>query len=158
MKKYLVLLAVMLLLPVSTVFAAPSAQVSVTVTITQSVSVAVSPASYALGATDAGQTLGTAEGAFTATNDGNGLENLTISVADSADWAAGTAAGADVFAMNFYDGSAWTLIDPAGGTGLASELAPAAYKVFGLQLLVPTSTAKGGVEQSINVTVTASVQ
>lgn len=158
MKKYLVLSAVMLLLPVSAVFAAPSAQVSVTVTITQSVSVAVTPSAYAFGSADAGQTLATAVDAFTATNDGNGLENLTISVANSADWSAGTAAGADVFAMNFYNGSGWSLINPATGSALVTGLTPAASGTFGLQLLVPSSTVKGGVEQSINVTVTAAAQ
>ena len=119
---------------------------------------AVSPSSYAFGSTDAGQTLATAVDAFTATNDGNGQENLAISVANSADWSSGTAAGADVFSMNYYNGSAWTLIDPTAGAGLASGLAPASSNTFGLQLIVPTSTVKGGVEQSINVTVTASAQ
>jgi len=155
MKKWLFVVFVCAIC-VTNAFAAPSAQIAVTVTIVQSVSVSVSPAGYAFGSTDAGSTLSTAVDAFTATNDGNGTENLTIVVADTADWAASTTVGNDNFVMNYYNGSAWNLIDPSAGALLAGGLAPAASKTFGLQLMVPSATSKGGVEQSINVTVTAS--
>lgn len=155
MKKGLILGLVLGLVMVSTAIAAPAAQVSVTVTITQNVSVTVTPGSYAFGSTDAGTTLITAVDAFTATNDGNGAENLTITVSDSADWTASTTAGTDAFVMNYYNGSSWSLIDPVSGASLASGLAPSDVQLFGVQLLVPTDTNSGGVEQLINVTVTA---
>ncbi|MDD5746590.1 MAG: hypothetical protein PHO30_04925 [Candidatus Omnitrophica bacterium] len=155
-KGVLWLVLLMCFVCVNSAGAAPSAQIAVTVTITQSVSVSVSPVSYAFGATDAGATLATAVDAFTATNDGNGAENLVIAVGNTADWTAATTVGTDQFVMNYYNGTAWSLIDPSTGAALAGGLAPAASKTFGLQLLVPSATSQGGVQQSINVTVTAS--
>lgn len=158
MKKGLILALILTLGLTGAAFAAPSAQIAVTVTITQSVSVTVTPGSYAFGATDAGATLSTAADTFTATNDGNGIENLVITVANTADWTAGAVVGTDQFAMNANTGSGWTLINPATGTSLAAGLATTASQNFGLQLLVPNSTSKAGTQQSITVTVTASAQ
>ncbi|MFH2138358.1 MAG: hypothetical protein ABII88_07590 [Candidatus Omnitrophota bacterium] len=155
MKKGLILGLIIVLLCAANAMA-QTAQIAVTVTITQSISVSVTPGSYAFGGTDSGQTLSTAAGAFVATNDGNGAENLAITVGDSANWTASTAAGADAFAMNAYIGATWALIDPASGVSLDAGLAPAGTQSFGLQLLVPTSTSNAGVEQTIPVTVTAS--
>lgn len=152
MKKGLILVSLLALVFAPVVFAASSQAINVTVKITQGVSVTVSPLAYAFGETSEGQALATAADAFTATNDGNGLENLSISVANSTDWTASSAAAEDAFAMNLNDG---TLIDPASGAALAISLAPTAAKTFGLELLVPTSTTKGGIEQTIPVTVTA---
>lgn len=159
MKKGLILALVLTLALSGVAFAAGTAQIAVTVTITQSVSVSVNPGSYGFGSTDAGQTLATAVDAFTATNDGNGAEDLVITVADTTDWSAASTAGADQFAMNVDTGSGWTLIDALTGAVLASDLAPSEDpldgQAFGLQLLVPTSTSNGGTQQSITVTVTA---
>ncbi len=158
MKKGIVLAVILGLAMASPVFAAPSARISVTVTITQSVSVFVTPGTYAFGSADAGATLSTAVNAFTADNDGNGAENLAITVGNSANWTASSSVGADAFVMNYHNGSTWALIDPTSGASLTAGLAPAATKAFGLQLLVPSATSNGGVQQSINVTVTASAQ
>lgn len=156
MKKVLLLAVMICLVCTLNALAATSQQISVTVTITQSVSVSVSPATYAYGATGEGTTVATAVDAFTAVNDGNGAENLMISVGNSNNWTAGTTTAEDVFVLNYYNGSAWSLVTPATGAALSAGLAPAGSVSFGLQLSVPTSTGRGGVEQSIPVTVTAS--
>ncbi|MBU1043856.1 MAG: hypothetical protein KJ915_05595 [Candidatus Omnitrophica bacterium] len=158
MKKGLILALILTFAFSGAAFAAESAQIAVTVTITQSVSVTVNPGSYAFGATDAGATLSTAPDTFTATNDGNGAENLVITVANTTNWIAGSTVGTDQFAMNVDTGSGWTLIDPATGSSLAAGVVAAGTQDFGLQLLVPSATTNAGAEQSIAVTVTASAQ
>jgi hypothetical protein len=155
MNKNVVLGLLLVFVCAGNVFSAPSAQIAVTVTITRSVSVSVTPGSYSFGSADAGATLTTAVDAFTATNDGNGAENLNIEVGNTAGWTAASAVGTDQFVMNYHNGIAWSLIVPVNGASLANGLSPSAAKVFGLQLLVPSATNQGGVEQSINVTVTA---
>jgi len=157
MKKSLILALVLMFIAAPCVFAAPSSQIAVTVTLTQSVSVTVTPNSHAFGPTSEGQTLATAADAFTATNDGNGSENLSITAADSVNWQAASAAAKDAFVMNYTtNGTIWNLITPATGAQLATSVAKSAAQKFGLQLLVPTSTDFGGVQQSIPVTITAS--
>jgi hypothetical protein len=137
------------------VFAAPSSQIAITVTVTQSVSVSVTPDSYAFGATSENQTLATTADAFTAINDGNGSENLTITVGNSANWQAASAIAKDKFVMNYNIGSGWNLITPISGSSLINGLVKDGQQTFGLQLLVPSATDFGGVQQSIPVTVTA---
>lgn len=156
MKKGLILGLILCFVVLPAVFAAETAQVSVTVTITRSLSVSVNPGAYGFGSTSESQTLSTAVGAFSAANDGNAAQDLAITVGNSANWTAGTAAAAETYAMNYYDGASWVLIDPATGAALADDLSAGASKNFGLQLLVPTATNYGGVEQIIPVTVTAS--
>ncbi len=157
MKKSLILVLALMFISAPCVFAAPSSQIAVTVTLTQSVSVTVTPNSHAFGATSEGQTLATAADAFTATNDGNGSENLSITVAGSANWQAASAAAKDAFVMNYTtNGTTWNLITPTTGAQLATNVAKSATQKFGLQLLVPASTDFGGVQQSIPVTITAS--
>ncbi len=155
MKKGLILALILTFGLTGAAFAAPSAQIAVTVTITQSVSVTVNPGTYAFGPADAGATLSTATDTFTATNDGNGAENLLITVANTSNWIAGSTVGTDQFAMNVGIGTEWTLITPSTGTSLASGLVTTASQDFGLQLLVPSATGNAGAEQSIAVTVTA---
>jgi len=155
-KGLMLVLALALVLAPCAAFAATSGQIAVTVTITQSVSVTVTPNAYAFGATSESATLATAADAFTATNDGNGKENLGITVADSANWQAATAAAKDAFVMNYStNGTTWNLITPVTGAQLATNVAKSANQKFGLQLLVPTSTDFGGAQQTIGVTVTA---
>lgn len=152
----------LLALPVSRVQAEPSDEVTVTVTITQTLSVSLDNGSWDAGSNvslgGAPDTVGAlGPDYFTAENDGDGPEDLTVTVSGSANWTAGTAPGADVFAMNLSTngGSDWTLINPSGGASLATSLAAGGTQAFDLQLLVPTSTAHFGVQQSITVTVTA---
>lgn len=156
MKKSLILTLLMALLVIPCAFADPTANIAVTVTITQSVSVTVTPGAYPFEPTTEGQTLTTAVDAFTAVNNGNGLQNLTIAVADSADWVAASTVGKDQFVMNYNADGSWKLITPATGASLAAGLAKGAEQKFGLQLMVPDETDHGGVPQSISVTVTAS--
>lgn len=152
----------LLALPVSRVQAAESGAIDVTVTITQTLSVSLNYTSW-----DAGSSV--SEGAavdttilapnyFDATNDGNGAEDLTVTVASSTNWAAGTAAGDETYAMNLSkdQGTTWVTIDPSSGVPLADDLVSGGNQSFDLQLLVPTSTTYAGVQQTITVTVTAS--
>jgi len=152
----------LLALPVSRVHADPSGEIAVTVTITQELSVNVSPGSWEAGSSAAlgstSDTIGMGPSYFTATNNSNGPEDLTVTVSGSTNWVAGTAAGDEIFAMSLStdDGSNWVVIDPSVGPAtLADDLASGSDQTFDLQLAVPTSTAYAGVQQIITVTVTA---
>ena len=158
MKKGLMLVLILtLMFAPCVVFAAPSSQIAVTVTITQTVSVTVTPNAYSFGSTSESQTLATAADAFTATNDGNGKENFTITAGSSANWAAASTAAKDAYVMNYStNGTTWNLITPTTGAQIAASVLKTANQKFGLRLLVPTSTDFAGVQQTIPVTVTAS--
>jgi len=166
MKKLLSLMMVTLLLAVfgvASAEAAPSDTISVTVTITaDAVDVSVSPSSWAIGnitASSTPDTVGSGPDYFTATNDRNADEDLTLTIASSADWTAANSAGADQFGMNYSTAGgtpSWSPIDSSTGALLADDLGAGASETFDLQLEAPTSTTVGGTQQSIVVTVTAS--
>ena len=165
MKKMLTLTMIALMLAtfgVTTAEAASSDAIGVTVTITASaLDVSVSPNAWAIGGISESDTPNTTlPDFFTATNDRNSAEDLTLTVASSADWTAdGAAAGADQFAMQFSTGGnspVWTTIAVPAGSSLISGLAASANEKFDLKLLAPTSTTVGGTLQTIVVTVTAS--
>ena len=160
MMRVLCLALVLILASALGVFAASSSQIAVTVTINQNLSVSVTPNSYAFGSADQGQMIQTAIDTFTAVNDGNGAERLTLTVGNSANWTAGLLAdvGKDVFSMAYIDqryGSGF-VIDPTNGSDLGNGVAKGAQWKFGLSLYLPTDTDYPTVEQTIPVTVTAS--
>ena len=138
--------------------AAATATIDVTVTITAgALDVSLNQTSWAIGSIAESATPDTVAGTiFTATNSRNASETLTLTVAGSANWAAGTEAAANQFAMQYStnDGGLWTSI-LSGGSSLGS-VASGASKAFDLKLLAPTTTTVGGTQQSIVVTITAS--
>jgi len=99
-------------------------------------------------------------GQFTLANDGNVNQDLTISVADSANWAVGDPANQDEFAVG-YGVTATLGVEPAytnittGGVALTTALAPTTSFSFDLQLKVPTVTTSYA-QQSIVATVSGS--
>lgn len=164
MKKMVTLIIMTLMLiafGVATAEAASTAPISVTVTITATaLDVTVLPTSWAIGPISAGGTKNTTlPDYFTATNNRNTTEDLTLTAVSSAGWTFANTPGADQFGMNFSTAGAvpsWTLIDSSTGTLLANDLGAGASETFDLQLEVPTSTTVGGTPQTIIVTVTAS--
>jgi len=163
MKKTLLSLAVLMALVAFGVVAAEAASsdsISVTVTITSTaLDVSVTPGAWAVGSISEGATPSTTPDYFTATNNRNSAEDITLSIASSANWTAANTAGADQFGMKYNTAGAtpsWTSIDSVSGALLADDLAAGASETFDLQLLAPTSTSAGGVQQTITVTVTAS--
>ena len=166
MKKLLItMMAFMLMVGInaSADAATPTDTINVTVTITASgVSVVVTPDAWAISdidASDSPTTVGIGPDFFTALNDSNASEDLTLSSASSDDWTFANTPGADQFGMNFSTGGAfpvWNTIDSSTGGELATGLGAGAVRTFDLQLEAPTSTTVGGTEQTIVVTVTAS--
>jgi len=135
-------------------------------------SISVSPGSWPLGMIPVNSIHSTfvsgIQGYFTAANDGDVTEDLTISVSNSnpSDWTAGADAGPNQFAMGwgqattteteFDTEGAYTSITTAG-VPLTSSLAPGGDFLFDLQFQSPTSTGATE-EQSITVTITAQQQ
>jgi len=158
MRRVTVFAVILSFLSGGVVFAGSSANVTVKVKITQSLSVSVTPSSLDLGSGTENGTLQSTATALSAKNDGNVAEKFTITVNNSANWRAGTAAGSETFAAKVTtDGSTWNIINPTGGFLFANSVAGKASKAFGIQILLPTTTSYGGIEQGIPLTVTASL-
>ncbi len=156
-RSFLLMLVGIIILGCTSLMAADTATITLTVTITQVLSVTVTPSSWAIGELSTGGSSNTSGGYFTATNDGNTAEDITISVGNSANWTAGTSPGSETFALQYSlnNGTTWTTVNPSG-TLLVEGLAAGSSQSFDLKFLAPTSTAYGGIEQNISVTLSAS--
>lgn len=140
--------------------AAGSEDITVTVTITAGAAdVSLLVTAWSIGSIFEGSTPSTGPDFFSAKNESNSPEDLTLTVGNSDNgWTADdAAAGADQFAMQFSidQGTSWTTIVGAGNS-LAAALAANDSETFDLRLLAPITTTVGGVPQTILVTVTAS--
>lgn len=141
--------------------AANPAEISVTVTITASdLSVSVDPTTWGAGSLLEGTSATTGTGGqFTATNDSSNVtENFSIQALGSDNWTPGATAGSETFVMEALGGDLTTLTSIHTSQTLGTGLAPASAGTvtFDLRVTVPTSTAYGGVEQTIPVQITAS--
>lgn len=135
-------------------WAAETSTISVTVSLQEVISVSVSPSTWDIGAIALSGTNGPAS--FSATNDGNVSEDLSIAGTDGAGgWTLAATAGADAFSVQVDDGvSPFALT--TGGSSLASNVAKDGSAGFDLTFGAPTDdTFGGGVDQSFSVTVTA---
>jgi hypothetical protein len=137
-------------------WAAETDTITVTVSMESVVSVSVSPDAWNIGAVSEGGASGAES--FTATNDGNVTEDLTITGANGANgWNIGAAAGVDVFAVMLDRSLPSEDMLETGPVPLTDALAPAAGHAFTLDYLAPTSdTQGGGVDHSFSITITAS--
>jgi hypothetical protein len=161
----------LLALPISRIQAAESGTIAVTVTI-QNLSVSVGPGTWAMGTVVAGMPVTTwtdttpaGGGQFAATNDGNVIEDFSISVVDTttpASWSATgtTPPGENSFAMGH--GQTSTLgVEPAytyfteSPLPLASAIGLGLGYSFDLQFYPPSSDTTGYGEHALTVTVTA---
>lgn len=121
------------------------------------ISVTVNPTIWEIGnELRLGEAKATTEDYFTATNNGNVVEDFTIVSGDSLNWNCGATAGDETFAMEAKGGnfSEWTAID--GSQTLKNNIAVGGSVAFGLQFTAPTATAHLDTEQTIIVTITAS--
>jgi hypothetical protein len=164
-----ILLAVALtVIPVSSVLAANTADVTVTAT-PGWVSITVDPASHDFGVVLAGDTPDTTSGAgFTITNNSTVAMDVDIecdgwtdiaSVPEGTDWTYADTAGTDTGSLNFSTtgGAPWTFIPETPTTAsLASDVATGVDPTFDLQLEAPTGFTHVDEQQSV-ITLTASV-
>jgi hypothetical protein len=126
--------------------------ISVIVSYEEVVSVSVSPDTWNLGAISRGMTYGPQS--FTATNDGNVTEDLTITGSNGANgWNIGSATGTDTFTVEL-DADNLLMTTPLS---LTSGLASSASYPFDLTYKSPDDdTQGGGVDHSFTITITAS--
>ena len=136
-------------------WAAEEDTIIVTVSMESVVSVDVTPAAWNIGAVSEGGSNGEA---FTATNDGNVTEDLTITGANGANsWNLGPAPGVDVFAVMLDRSLPSEDMLETSPVPLTTSLAPAAGYAFTLDYSAPTSdTQGGGLDHSFSITITAS--
>jgi len=137
-------------------WAAETDTITVTVSMESVVSVDVTPAAWNIGAI--GESGGSGPESFTATNDGNVTEDLTITGANGANgWNIGAAAGVDVFAVTLDRGELSEDMLETSPVPLTSSLAPDAGHGFTLDYSAPTEDNQGGgVDHSFSITITAS--
>jgi len=134
--------------------------------LTSALSVQVSPSTWNLGTIIEGSvkttwtsTTQAGSGFFLAFNDGQVTEDLTISVAASANWTPGTTAGTDIFALGWgqtaVQGTQPTFTNiTVGGVSLTQNLAASDFFEFDLEFQTPTSSSDF-TEQSVVATVEA---
>ena len=136
-------------------WAAETDTIAVTVSLTSVVSVSVAPDVWNIGPVGEG---GGASESFTATNDGNVTEDLTITGANGANgWNIGAAAGVDVFAVTLDRTLPSEDMLETTPVPLTDALAPDAGHGFTLDYSAPTEDNQGGgVDHSFNITITAS--
>lgn len=157
------LLALVLLLSAQAAFAAD--QITVTVTL-QQVGVSVTPTSWDLGtmapsASQSSWVSGNA-GHFTATNEGNVDEDLTIAAGSSANWSPGMAVAVDTFVIGFGIGSGDYTTEPTyttftTATSLATSVAAAGTVDFDLKFTAPAAgSTVGGSAETFTVSLAAS--
>jgi hypothetical protein len=136
-------------------WAAETDAITVTVSMESIVSVSVSPDDWIIGPIGEGEDA--TQGSFTATNDGNVTEDLTITGADGANgWNIAAAAGVDEFAVQLDRGVGGPMLE-TNPLPLTSSLAAAAGHAFTLDYAAPLSdTQGGGLDHSFPITITAS--
>lgn len=122
---------------------------------------ATSAVTWALGTITANTTRTTvtapdAAVAFEVRNVGNCHADLTVSSGNSADWSIAAAPGIEKFYLGVTTtgGAPYTSL-AAGGVVLGATAQADDTRVFDLKFTAPVSTARGGVPQTITVTVTA---
>lgn len=164
--RMLVVVLSLVMLGVVSVEGADSGVVSVTYTCTQGLSMTLSPGTWAIGSMAEGATSSTFnsanQGYFTVTNTANGTSYMDISAGIAGGMSIGGAAGVNTVRIGHGQATGAGPYTEAGSytalTGSDANLATITsgntYK-FDLQLLAPTSTTLGGVQQTITVTVTA---
>jgi hypothetical protein len=89
------------------------------------------------------------------TNTGNVPVDVKVSVAHSADWQDGAAAGHNVFMLNYYLSASPVMINTSGVV-FKDNLPYAGYQNFDLGIQLPSSTSVV-TEQTITVTFTATM-
>ena len=132
--------------------------VTATVT-TQNLSVRVEDATVAYGTVAESGTANT-EGSDqqSAGNDGNVTEDFDIQGTDSASWTLENTIGSD----NYTHGGSTTgaapydLIQQATTIAMVKSVSAGSTQTFDLQIATPSTDTTGGVQQNVNVTVTAS--
>ena len=157
----LVTLIALVAFGVASAEAANPATIDVTVTITAvDLSVSLDETTWAAGAlSESGSANTGTEGYFLVTNNStNRTETFSIIVGSSSPsgWTADTAAAAETFVMKALGGDLTTLTSIDTSQTLETDVAPAGTVDLDLEVTVPSSTAYGGVEQTITVTITAS--
>ena len=137
---------------------AASDNLSITVTIA-SIGIDVSPPSWPLGIMELDSTKSTTSSYFTATNDPNSntAVDLVIQGSNSTNWFISSSNGTDQFVLECQGGNlaTWTSIDAA--QSLLDSLAIGGSVNFDLQFTTPTVDNSNAAQQTITVTVTASV-
>jgi len=137
-------------------WAAETDTITVTVSLTSVVSVSVSPAAWNIGAISLNGTNGPES--FTATNDGNVTEDLTITGANGANsWNIGATADLDQFSVILDEGDVSEDALETTPVPLTSSLASEAGHAFDLTYHAPSDDNQGGgADHSFTITITAS--
>ena len=151
MRNAILTLGLILCVATASAWGGTSESITVTVSLEEVVSVSLDANAWSIGAISLGGT--NTSPTFTATNDGNVAEDVSILATDSAGgWTLGTS-GADTFQVDETN-SATTLSTTA--QEIATDVAASGTVAIDLTFTAPSSDTKGGgVDHSFTITVSA---